>query len=672
MILRISRDLLRNRWLLTAIGVSYVVGYLALPATPGNSPYAHPLGWWGWFDQGEYLKAAYALFQRDFSPDKHFYPPLYPAFGALFLSWSSGHPYFLLNLSCLLWFVYVFVRVSDYYIPRWGGVLILLGTTIFNWRIFENYLIPWTTTLSAALLASGILGLVWLRDVVARKSVGVRNWQVLFVAICLGLLVPTRPADAVVGGLLGLALLIGYVYSRQIAIGQASGSIRFLLLAIVGFIIGPAIYLGFNKVIFDSYFGNYFQIATGNGLFFADLPEKFVSLWLDGQALYGEPAAGLVEHYPWLLISLAGMVWILFKGDWFLRTMVIVTGALFVLYMPYGDLLPNGLWRYLNIHYFKWTFPFLGLFAWLLVSDVVSGWRKGSGWVMPLTVLVVLSGLLLTLQLSVRFTAVESDSDADQPIRFTLPNGQIDLIDIRGIDGGFNEIYFGQHRLWIDGHELRKVRDYRLLPVGSEVRVLFIRPVSGKIIEMMPDSQLRRHDGQIAAYVGVYEFALGLPKAFRTGGVSRVVSGYRVGDVIDFSTQGNSQFYAAEGWSAPEDWGRWSIDKEARLVMRIVGYKESRLTLEMTFGTLVAQSQPCQRVQVSANGYSLGGQNVCLESGGAIPKLFRYALPDTIISSGGLLDIRIETPDAISPERLGISEDFRTLGVGVTSVRVIE
>jgi hypothetical protein len=274
------RHLLDLRWVMALIAVTYVYTYFALPSTPGNSPCEHPLGWWGWWDQGVYLKQAEAFLHGDLTADKHFVPPLYPAVGAIFLNWSDGHPYFLPDLLCWLWFVFAFIRFADRYVPRWSGLVLLFGTTVVNYELRENYVIPWSTTLSMALLATGILGLVWLQDAQEGKRKQISGWHVFIVATSLGLLAPTRPPDAVVGAVIGLAFLIGYWRARRNAAANLPAPSRFLLLAVIGSAIGPTIYFVFNKVVFGDPLGGYIQIAKSNGFFAADLPEKFISLWL--------------------------------------------------------------------------------------------------------------------------------------------------------------------------------------------------------------------------------------------------------------------------------------------------------------------------------------------------------------------------------------------------------
>src|SRR5262245_30161579 len=182
----VVRRLLDLRWIMALIAVIYVYTYFALSSTPENSP-EDPMGWWGWHDQGEYMKAANAFLHGDLMADKHAYPPLYPAVGAIFLNWSSGHPYFLPNLLCCLWFVFAFIRFADRYVPRWTGLVLLFGAIIVNHELLKNYVIPWTSNLSMALLATGILGLVWLQDAQEGKRKRISGWQLVIVAISLGL-----------------------------------------------------------------------------------------------------------------------------------------------------------------------------------------------------------------------------------------------------------------------------------------------------------------------------------------------------------------------------------------------------------------------------------------------------------------------------------------------------
>jgi len=276
---------------LILITVTYFVVYFNYPATPGNNP-DYPLGWWGWFDQGQYQLSADALSKWDLSREKHFYPPLYPAIGAALIKLSAGHVYWSVNLICLLWFSYVFIRLSDNYVRRWVGVFLLFSSVIFNRIIFENFIIPWTSTLSAALIATGILGLVWFNELKSSSTKKISGWQVIVLSTSLGLLAAVRPIDAVaVGVVIAVALIIIYWQFRTEDADRVPSISRVLILVTLGASIGPIIFLVFNYGVYGELMGRYFNVANSNGYYFSDLPEKFVSIWLDSKSLYREENA---------------------------------------------------------------------------------------------------------------------------------------------------------------------------------------------------------------------------------------------------------------------------------------------------------------------------------------------------------------------------------------------
>jgi hypothetical protein len=444
---------------------------------------------------------------------------------------------------------------------------------------------------------------------------------------------------------------------------------KFLVLVVTGTIIGPSLFIGFNILSTGSPVGSYIQVAGSNGFFLTDLAEKFVSIWLDGFTLYGEPNAGLTERYPWLLVSLAGLIWVLIRGDGALRSVAVAIVLLFVLYLPYGDLLPNGLWRFKNIHYFKWTFPFLALFAVLLIKQTWFAWRERRGRFLTSTLLLGIPFLMLSLHIVLDTVPVFTRTNNNQEnILFELSSKPIDFVDFRGLSGGFTEVYFGSHRLTLDGKELTQVRDYRLLPMPWGVRLLFIRPLSGRSIEFVPDQRLRRKAGPLNAQIGSYNFALGALKPFRQIIDDRIMSDYRLGEVIDFSQQGFGGMYATLGWSDPESWGRWSINSEAAIQMRLADRSSTSVKLTLVMSGFVSESHPCQDVGITFNEKKIAQQPLCIGKGGEQPLSYKFILPRELLQADGKINIRFVTPDAISPKKLGISSDERVLGVGIRSV----
>ncbi len=67
--------------LMLAIFVLWQTTYISWKPVPGNNP-EYPLGWWGWFDQGNYLRSARAILDWNLDPAEHYFPPLYPPIGA--------------------------------------------------------------------------------------------------------------------------------------------------------------------------------------------------------------------------------------------------------------------------------------------------------------------------------------------------------------------------------------------------------------------------------------------------------------------------------------------------------------------------------------------------------------------------------------------------------------
>ena len=500
---------------LLLIAACYVVAYLIHPAAPGNNS-AHPEGWWGWFDQGNYLKAAHAFANFDFTPAQHFYPPLYPLLGGLFLGISKTHAFWLIDLVCLLWFAWTFIFFARRYIPQRLAVMLFLITIVLNPTLFENFVIPWTTTLSLALLSVGIHSLGRFAD----SNTGARPGasELACCSLAIGLIAVVRPVDALVGGSLWLGVM-GYAWRSCSIEGRQFW--RRSLLALMALSVGMLLFLSFNQRVFGSPLGGYVQASSVNGYFLADAAEKFTSLFLDGYTLYLEPKSGMLDHYPWLALALPALIFVLIRGDWALRVVGAAVVLQFVLYLPYGDLLPNGLWRFLNIHYFKWTFPYLALFACYAVLGIVHSFKVDRVRAVAWSIFFAVAALLLA-SLRVAVTrqplAIHLGGDNISAIELDIDAGghgiDFDLVDLAGLSGGFTSIYFGEHSLKLDGRELARIKEYRVLPAPWGVRILFVRPVHGQSLIFRPDQKLTLGQTILSASSGSYHFIIGQPKPF--------------------------------------------------------------------------------------------------------------------------------------------------------------
>ena len=161
-----------------------------------------------------------------------------------------------------------------------------------------------------------------------------------------------------------------------------------------------------------------------------------------------------------------------------------------VLFLSYVDLLPTGLWRYQNIHYFKWTLPGFALFAYVALRELAIGDRRGRAAGCFAAALVPLS-LHLT---PVRATAA-------QPARMVQLPGEIT---------GFDQSYFSQMTIR-DRHGIgRNIIDFRLMPDDQGLRLLALGlpfPDGPTILSGDP----RRHPGGAAPVRWRSRLALGWP-----------------------------------------------------------------------------------------------------------------------------------------------------------------
>jgi GalNAc5-diNAcBac-PP-undecaprenol beta-1,3-glucosyltransferase len=138
---------------------------------------------------------------------------------------------------------------------------------------------------------------------------------------------------------------------------------------------------------------------------------------------------------------------------------------------------------------------------------------------------------------------------------------------------------------------------------------------------------------------------------------------YRIGDRIDFSSAGNAEPYLSWGWWFAEEWGRWSDGGEARVTMKLDAAPERRLAAEVEVRGMVSGDAPWLDVDVAANG----------ERAAAWAFVNRFEatmqvapLPESV-SRTGLLDLRFQIPHPVA-----VPGDNRRIGVGVTSLRVVE
>lgn len=115
------------------------------------------------------------------------------------------------------------------------------------------------------------------------------------------------------------------------------------------------------------------------------------------------------------------------------------------------------------------------------------------------------------------------------------------------------------------------------------------------------------------------------------------------------------------GWSWPEDWGVWSEGKSAQLVIPLANLSPRRLTINCR--ALITPNHPIQTIDISINGGEL--KNYTLNK--PDENLITIELPRH--QSRNYIAIKFElNKNLTSPKILGIGDDNRLLGIGLTSI----
>lgn len=512
-------------WLTLGIAaIVYCFFYFNYPALPGNS-LTYPRGWWGWFDQGEYIKAVQAFVEGDFSSGKHSYPPLYPAIGAIFFPWMPVHPFFFFNLLGLLTFASVFTAFATRYVTQIEAFALLALSLYFNQIIILNFAIPWTTTGTVLIYSITIYQLLQKsKPEHVLASIPIESAKAFVFSAIFGLLVILRPVDAGAAAIFYPAYL--YFSFKSLRNTGSQVQIRTLFwqaLALgAGLLIGLGLFLLFNQQVYGHVLGGYFKsTAVASGYFPFELPRKTFSLLFDAYTVFLEPRASLISHFPWLALSIVGIVGCLIWGSAMLKVVAAAICLQFFLYAPYGDLIPNGVWRYYNIHYFKWMFPFLAFFAWIAFRWVFTGSSairlSGPAYRAVAILLAVIVLLMPRYSVKPASPITLNQVDAEGRIAFSSNGDAIDFIDVQGLAGGFNEIYMGDHKLVADGEPMHRIKDFRLLPSPWGVRILFNQTVHAKDFLLTPQGLNLAPSGlQLAA--SNYHFTLGKPRLIHDRG----------------------------------------------------------------------------------------------------------------------------------------------------------
>jgi len=313
----------------------------------------YPLGWWGWFDQGQYLQSARALSHFDFAPQSHWYPLGYPFLGALFYRTVPNHAFFIPNLVCYLVILWMLYAICRKFLSRSEALILVAVGLLAQNHLMMNLLIPWSSIPGHALIYAAIYLMVFGKRQVADYAL---------TALCAGLTFLCRPVTAIAFMPLFLVRALRGEHIYALAKRLSVATLIFALFVILMFAL--------NHRIYGTYVSPYMQNERRLGFNISAVPHKLYSILLDGRTIYAE-GRSVFSEFPWILVALPGALYAVKRYRAFAGVLVSIC-FIVLCYTAYNNFSSAHLFKYMALHYFLWIFPLLTLFAYLTVRH---SWR---------------------------------------------------------------------------------------------------------------------------------------------------------------------------------------------------------------------------------------------------------------------------------------------------------
>nr|VFK63754.1 MAG: hypothetical protein BECKUNK1418G_GA0071005_103624 [Candidatus Kentron sp. UNK]VFK70939.1 MAG: hypothetical protein BECKUNK1418H_GA0071006_104325 [Candidatus Kentron sp. UNK] len=635
-------------------------------------PRADPpwLGWWGWVDQGLYLKSSVALAQGNFSPSEHFYMPLYPFVGSLLMAVAPQHSYWLPNLLLMLGFAVLFFVLASRYIGTWPAAVTLLAGMVLFEPLRLQWVIPWTSTLSAFLMMAAFFLLD--RYLRFRETTGwplrTATLNAVFFGFTLGALAATRTVDLAV--MMPVALTYAFFVLRDLLLlsEKRLQSLAAAVAGLVGFLIPFLGWLAFNNAVYGAFFGgHYFNAAESIGFFPSTLPVKIYSQLLDSFTLHGEADQDWLSRLPLFALSLAFLpALFVLRVPLVFRVAAIVIAIQFAIYYSFADIVPTGTFRFFNIHYFKWMMPLLLGSAVVVLRQGISreGIKHWRGRVAMSTVafMILTASAVGMGQYTVPVSVIEQ---SERRAVFSLPGEGLDFIDIPATNNNWNAIYFSDHfskgfSVMLGGKRLRQPRDYHPYPIPGGMRLLFVRPITGNSLILDVGTELHFTKPLDGLAEGV---AVGFLPIWRVPeNRFPIVPPSRL---LTFHLGGNAGEYIGKGWSGGHKSARWINGEKADIRMRLLERPKDDLLLALKAGGFIAPpAHPETMTEVFANHCLIG--RLRFTTSDLQDHLLR--LPAPCVEATGNLRLEFRNLSPESPRNLGINDDERKLGLALVSI----
>jgi 4-amino-4-deoxy-L-arabinose transferase-like glycosyltransferase len=343
--------------LLVLAAAYFVLYYFTDPAKPGS---VFPQGWFGFYDQGQYLREAHTLASLKLSQlhTTYSYGFGYPLVAVPFI-WLGfdRDPFVFFNLAAFVFAIYAVYKTAKWLVSPFAGFLAGFGL-LFATPLIHYADQPWNSTVCLVVMSAILLALT------VKK---VNKWHFLLLGILLGWAFAARYVDVIWLGVLALASLY-------------RGSFKTLARQSVFMVIGLAMLVA--PVMYSQYkiFGSPLRTPYVNhiGLGGAGGSDQGLAAYnvtripKAALALFVSPVLagskdndrGLLIDMFWVLAAVPG-AFVLFRGTnrkLFLSCFVVFGLLASLFYLSFRASTPGSL-KYGELHYFKMWWPGMVILA---------------------------------------------------------------------------------------------------------------------------------------------------------------------------------------------------------------------------------------------------------------------------------------------------------------------
>ncbi len=646
--------------------------------------------WFGWSDQGLYLRATQAWLRGDMAVAEHAYMPGYPLLGLPFLvhvPWLGlplADPFLPADLACLIASLWALRAIAIRLAPRLRyagalGALVFVAIMLGSPPALDVWVVPWSSSpATPCLLLCLWAALRFHADFPARtRAAGgglgrPGRWSLL--AGAAGAMVGAfRPTDMMVALVPAALLIAATLLIRRAAWGDW---LRTAAAGAAGVLAVFALIAVFYVPIYGWGPSPYMIGAARCGFEWGLLPLRWVTLMLDPRPLLPD-GRGLISAFPWFLSGLGGGLALILLPGRAARLPYVVVGGAFAfhtaLYLCYRDIHSGALWLYFNYHYFKWVVPVAGLLTVLWLATVVSEKRHRR---VRLALGVCAAAALLPWRAELRPVADAAAAPHWQSDgSLLIPQGLHDLSDavVYAAQGSWDDMFMGRARLDGAAESFQFNNDYKTIPAGGGDMLVPLRPLPASPLTLRIEPPRLVVDRGIAPVAARQRIVLGLPCLLRFGRDAclpdMVLAAPLVplGTTLRFSEQHPDVFLA--GWWNAEPQARWTLGPLAALRFRIDPARLGDRALALAFVARPFLPPGSRAIRVRA---LVGGRQVAhwrLTSPDTAT--LRALVPSALLNGDGGLTLRLEIEGYGSPaQAFKGSTDWRPLGLFVETMTV--